>query len=54
MSGGDPPGMATAVGSTHPTGMHSCLSYCFSRKFFLIGIDINFDIWLNLSVKFGF
>ena len=23
-AGGDPPGMATAAGSTHPTGMHSC------------------------------
>ena len=23
--GGDPPPTATAVGSTHPTGMHSCL-----------------------------
>ena len=23
--GGDPPGMATAAGSTHPTGMDSCL-----------------------------
>ena len=23
--GGDPPGMATAAGSTCPTGMHSCL-----------------------------
>ena len=22
--GGDPPGTATAVGGTHPTGMHSC------------------------------
>ena len=22
--GGDPPGMALAVGGTHPTGMHSC------------------------------
>ena len=22
--GGDPPGMATAAGGTHPTGMHSC------------------------------
>ena len=24
--GGDPPGTATAVGGTHPTGMHSCWS----------------------------
>ena len=24
--GGDPPLMATAVGSTHPTGMHCCLA----------------------------
>ena len=24
-----PPWMATAVGSTHPTGMHSCLMFCF-------------------------
>ena len=24
--GGYPPGTATAAGSTHPTGMHSCLS----------------------------
>ena len=24
--GGDPLGTATAAGSTHPTGMHSCLS----------------------------
>ena len=24
--GGDPPGMATAAGNTHPTGMHSCLN----------------------------
>ena len=23
--GGDPPGMATAAGGTHPTGMHSCI-----------------------------
>ena len=22
--GGDPPGTATAAGSTHPAGMHSC------------------------------
>ena len=22
--GGVPPGMATAAGGTHPTGMHSC------------------------------
>ena len=25
MSGGDPPGTATAAGGTHPTGMYSCL-----------------------------
>ena len=24
------------------------LLYCFSRKFFSIGIDIKFDIWLNI------
>ena len=24
MPGADPPRMATAVGGTHPTGMHSC------------------------------
>ena len=24
VTGGDPPGMATAAGGTHPTGMHSC------------------------------
>ena len=24
--GGDPPGMATAAGGAHPTGMHSCWS----------------------------
>ena len=27
VSGGDPPGTATAVGGTHPTGMHSCLIF---------------------------
>ena len=27
-----PPGMATAAGGTHPTGMHSCLYYeCLSK-----------------------
>ena len=26
--GGDPPGMATAAGGTHPTGMHSCVFLC--------------------------
>ena len=27
--GGDPPGMVTAVGGKHPTGMHSCFE-CLS------------------------
>ena len=26
VSGGDPPGTATAAGGMHPTGMHSCLA----------------------------
>ena len=26
------PGMATAVGSTHPTGMHSCYTVIWSLK----------------------
>ena len=26
VSGGEPPGTATAAGGTHPTGMHSCFS----------------------------
>ena len=30
--GGDPPGMATALGGTHPTGMHSCVNKCFLPK----------------------
>ena len=25
--GGEPPGMATAAGGTHPTGMHSCFEF---------------------------
>ena len=29
--GGDPPQTATAVGGTHPTGMHSC--FVFTCKF---------------------
>ena len=29
MPGGDPPQTATAVGSMHPTGMHSCLTHIF-------------------------
>ena len=29
-----PPGMATAVGSTHPTGMHSCSPFFWPRSLF--------------------
>ena len=31
--GGDPPGMATAAGGTHPTGMHSYQT-SIHRKFY--------------------
>ena len=30
--GGDPPETATAAGGTHPTGMHSCLTFCFEEN----------------------
>ena len=30
--GGDPPGMATAAGGAHPTGMHSCCRGIFTEK----------------------
>ena len=31
--GGEPPGMATAAGSTHPTGMHSCLVMLWTENY---------------------
>ena len=30
--GGEPPRMATAVGGTHPAGMHSCCISCYLCK----------------------
>ena len=30
--GEDPPGTATAVGGTHPTGMHSCMTYFYRAE----------------------
>ena len=32
-AGRDPPGMATAAGGTHPTGMHSCLNLHIDKRF---------------------
>ena len=39
--GGDPPRTATAVGGTHPTGMHSCLYYKFSFDLHMNTVDLN-------------
>ena len=41
--GGDPPRTATAVGGTHPTGMHSCLIYLYMLSLCVIFMQkINF------------
>ena len=38
---GDPPGTATAVGGTHPTGMHSCVCRKLINNFLLIFLSWN-------------